>query len=132
MQLESCNVLQFDSGGVAIWDRWAKVFDGLHLLNGFQTTASCVDTPGGTSGRFSSYLFPRPIFFFTLPALKVRQAWAQMAYDLEPSGRQYVTMGAAAAGWVTNYDDYFWGQGPVGFDIPKSQIIGYWWLMGEV
>ena len=132
MQLESCNVLQFDSGGVAIWDRWAKVFDGLHLLNGFQTTASCVDTPGGTSGRFSSYLFPRPIFFFTLPQLKVRQAWAQMAYDLEPSGRQYVTMGAAAAGWVTNYDDYFWGQGPVGFDIPKSQIIGYWWLMGEV
>ena len=27
---------------------------------------------------------------------------------------------------------YFWGQGPVVFDIPKSQIIGYWWLMGEV
>jgi len=132
MQLESCNVLQFDSGGVAIWDRWAKVFDGLHLLNGFQTLAACVETPGGTSGRFSSYLFPRPFFFFTLPPLKVRQAWAQMAYDLEPSGRQYVTMGAAAAGWVTNYDDYFWGQGPVGFDIPKSQIIGYWWLMGEV
>lgn len=132
MQIESCNVLQFDSGGVAIWDRWAKVFDGLHLLNGFQTTASCVDTPSGTSGRFSRYLFPRPIFFFTLPALKVRQAWAQMAYDLEPAGKQYVTMGAAAAGWVTNYDDYFWGQGPVGFDIPKSQIIGYWWLMGEV
>jgi len=132
MQLESCNVLQFDSGGVAIWDRWAKVFDGLHLLNGFQTTASCVDTANGTAGRFSRYLFPRPIFFFTLPALKVRQAWAQMAYDLEPAGKQYVTMGAAAAGWVTNYDDYFWGEGSVGFDIPKSQIIGYWWLMGEV
>jgi hypothetical protein len=28
MQLESCNVLQFDSGGTPIWDRWAKVFDG--------------------------------------------------------------------------------------------------------
>lgn len=132
LQLESCNVLQFDSGGVPIWDRWANVFDRLHLLNGFQTTASCVDTPSGTAGRFSRYLFPRTIFIVVIPALKVRQAWAQMAYDLEPSGRQFVTMGAAAAGWVTNYDDYFWGQGPVGPDIPKSQIIGYWWLMGEV
>lgn len=132
MQLESCNVLQFDSGGVPIWDRWAGVFDGLHLLNGFQTTASCVDTPSGTSGRFSRYLFPRTILFVTIPALKVRQAWARMALDLEPSGRQYVTMGAAGPGWVTNYDDYFWGEGPVGPDIPKSQIVGYWWLMGEV
>lgn len=132
MNLESCNVLQFESGGTLIWDRWAKVFDGLHLLNGFQTTASCVDVANGTAGRFSQYLFPRQILFITLPALKVRQAWAQMAHDLEPSGRQYVTMGAASAGWVTNYDDYFWGQGPVGPDIPKSQIIGYWWLAGEV
>ena len=132
LQLESCNVLQFDSGGVPIWDRWAHVFDGLHLLNGFQTTASCVDTPNGTAGRFSRYLFPQTILFITIPALKVRQAWAQMAYDLEPSGRQYVTMGAAGPGWLTNYDDYFWGQGPVGPDIPRSQIIGYWWLMGEI
>ncbi len=133
MQLESCNVLQFDSGGVPIWNRWAKVFDGLHLLNGFQTTASCVDTPSGTAGRFSKYLFPTTIFNIPIiPALRVRQAWARMAIELEPAGRQYVTMGAAAAGWVTNYNDYFWGQGPVGFDIPKSQIVGYWWVMGEV
>lgn len=132
MQLESCNVLQFTSGGKPIWDRWARVFDRLHLLNGFQTTASCVDVTNGTAGRFSRYLFPRQIFFVQLPPLKVRQAWAQMAQDLEPAGRQYVTMGAAGPGWITNYDDYFWGQGPVGPDIPRTQIVGYWWLMGEV
>jgi len=132
MQLESCNVLQFDSGGTPIWERWARVFDGLHLLNGFQSLANCVDTPNGTAGRFSRYLFRRQILFVTLPALKVRQAWAQMAKDLEPSGREYVTMGAASSGWVTNYDDYFWGEGPVGPDIPEDQIIGYWWLKGEV
>ena len=130
LQLESCNVLQFDSGGTPIWDRWAKTFDGLHLLNGFQTTAACVNVGGGTAGRFSRYLFPS--FAGIVPALRVRQAWAQMAVELEPSGRQYVTMGAAGPGWITNYNDYFWGEGSVGPDIPKSQIIGYWWTVGTV
>jgi hypothetical protein len=55
-----------------------------------------------------------------------------MARELEPAGKQYVTMGSAGPGWVTNYNDYFWGQGPVGPDIPRSQIIGYWWLVGTV
>ena len=55
-----------------------------------------------------------------------------MAKDLEPSGKQWVSMGVYGAGGVTNYDDYFWGQGPVGPDIPKSSITGRWWLMGTV
>jgi hypothetical protein len=133
MQLESCNVLQFfDGANTPIWSRWSQVFDGLHLLNGFQTTASCVSVSLGTAGRFSFYLFPWSVGPVTLPQLKVRQAWAQMARDLEPSGKQYVSMGVFGAGGVTNYDDYFWGQGPVGPDIPKSQITGYWWLVGTV
>jgi len=138
LQLESCNVLQFDSGGTLIWDRWAQTFDGIHLLNGFQTTESCVDYspnaffPGGTSGRFSFYLFPETIGPAVLPALKVRQAWAQMAKDLEPAGKQYVSMGPVGPGMITNYDDYFWGQGPVGPDIPRSQITMYWWLGATV
>lgn len=133
LQLESCNVLQFDDGsGNLVWSRWSNRFDGLHLLNGFQTTASCVTVSGGTAGRFASWLLGRPFGFVTFPPMRVRQAWALMALDLEPSGRQYVTMGVYGAGGITNYDDFFWGKGPVGPDIPKSQITGYWWLMGQV
>ena len=55
-----------------------------------------------------------------------------MALDLEPSGKQYVTMGVYGSGGITDFDDYFWGKGPVGPDIPKSQQTGYWWLMGQV
>jgi Family of unknown function (DUF6345) len=133
LQLESCNVLQFtDGSGTPIWSRWSQTFDGLHMLNGFQTTAECVDVSGGTSGRFSDWLLGRNFGLFTLPPLKVRQAWAMMALDLEPSGRQYVSMGVFGQGGVTDYDDYFWGLGPVGPDIPKSQITGYWWLVGTV
>ena len=133
LQLESCNVLQFtDGAGTPIWSRWSQVFDGLHLLNGFQTTAACVTVGGGTAGAFSSWLLGKNFGFFTFPALRVRQAWAMMALSLEPPGRQYVTMGVFGAGGVTDYDDFFWGKGPVGPDIPKSQITGYWWLVGTV
>ncbi len=35
-------------------------------------------------------------------------------------------MGVYGPGGVNNYNDYFWGQGPVGPDIPRTSIQGYW------
>jgi hypothetical protein len=125
LMIESCQVLNYDGG--AVWNRWGPRFDRLHLLNGFHTNAAAISVANGTAGRFAKYLFPSSNGF-PIPALKVRQAWAQMAIELEPSGRIYVSMGVYGPGGVTNYDDYFWGQGPVGPDIPKSQVNGYWWL----
>ena len=95
-------MLQFtDGSGTPIWSRWSQVFDGLHLLNGFQTTAQCVDVTGGTAGEFSSWLLGKNFGFFTFPALRVRPAWAMMALGLEPAGKQYVTMGVYGSGGVT-------------------------------
>lgn len=128
MQLESCQVLRDTNGSNDYFARWAPAFDGLHLLNGFDTNANCV--PGGTGRRFAEYLFPRSFLFFTFPALTVQQAWRQMATDLEPSGRVWRSVSPARSGWVTNLDDKFWGQGAVGPDIPKSQVIGYASLSG--
>lgn len=123
MQLESCQVLRDTNGANDYFARWSPAFDGLHLLNGFDTNANCV--PGGTGRRFAEYLFPRSFWFVTLPALTVQQAWRQMANDLEPSGRVWRSISPARSGWVTNLGDHFWGQGSVGPDIRKSQIIGY-------
>ena len=81
MQLESCQVLRDTNGANDYFARWAPAFDGLHLLNGFDTNANCV--PGGTGRRFAEYLFPRSFLFVTFPALTVQQAWRQMATDLE-------------------------------------------------
>lgn len=130
MQLESCQVLRDTNGANDYFARWAPAFDGLHLLNGFDTNAQCV--PGGTGRRFAEYLFPRSFLFFTFPALTVQQAWRQMATDLEPSGRVWRSISPARSGWVTNLDDKFWGQGNVGPDIPRSQIIGYVSISGTV
>jgi hypothetical protein len=130
MQLESCQVLRDTNGANDYFARWAPAFDGLHLLNGFDTNANCI--PGGTGRRFAEYLFPRSFLFLTFPALTVQQAWRQMATDLEPSGRVWRSISPARSGWVTNLDDKFWGQGAVGPDIPRSQIIGYVAISGTV
>ncbi len=130
MQLESCQVLRDTNGANDYFARWAPAFDGLHLLNGFDTNANCV--AGGTGRRFAEYLFPRSFLFVTVPALTVQQAWRQMATDLEPSGRVWRSISPARSGWVTNLDDKFWGQGNVGPDIRRSQIIGYVAISGTV
>jgi len=124
MQLESCQVLRDTNGADDYFGRWGQVFDGLHLLNGFDTNATCVN--GGTGRRFAGYLFPETFLWWTTrPALTVQQAWARTADELEPAGTRWRTISAAGPGWVTNLDDHFWGQGTVGPDIRGSQLIGW-------
>ena len=130
MQLESCQVLRDTNGTHNYFCRWGGAVDGLHMLNGFHTNAYCVG--GGTGGTFAAYLFPRQILWWTLPALTVRNAWAQMAIDKEPSGVVYRSMGNIAPGGVTNIGDFFWGQGPTGPDIPVAGRIGQWSITGTV
>jgi hypothetical protein len=130
MQLESCQVLRDTNGFHDYFSRWGGAVDGLHMLNGFHTNAYCVG--GGTGGTFASYLFPRQILWWTLPALTVRNAWAQMAIDKEPSGVVYRSMGNIASGGVTNIGDFFWGQGSTGPDIPVATRVGQWSITGTV
>ena len=130
MQLESCQVLRDTNGSHDYFSRWGGAVDGLHMLNGFHTNAYCVG--GGTGGTFASYLFPRQILFWTLPALTVRNAWAQMAIDKEPNDVVYRSMGNIGPGWVTNIGDHFWGQGPTGPDISAAGRIGQWSITGTV
>ncbi len=130
MQLESCQVLRDTTGTWDYFARWGNAIDGLHMLNGFHTNAYCVG--GGTGGTFASYLFPRKILWWTFPALTVRNAWAQMAIDKEPSGVVYRSMGNISSTGVTNIGDFFWGQGATGPDIPRAGRSGMWSITGTV
>jgi Family of unknown function (DUF6345) len=128
LQLESCQVLRDTSGTNDYFARWAQAFQGLHLLNGFHTNATCVG--GGTGRRFADYLFPATFLWWTTrPALTVQQAWASMANDLEPSGTRWRSISPATTGWVTNLGDHYWGQGSVGPDIApgnaSNPLIGF-------
>lgn len=123
MNLESCEVLRDTSGGnLDYFARWAPAFDGLHVLNGFDTLAQC---NSGTGGRFAEYLFPRTFLFWTQPALSVSQAWKQTANDKQPGGRRWRSVSPVGAGGVHNLNDKFWGQGTVGPDIRANQRIGF-------
>jgi hypothetical protein len=126
LQLESCQVLADTSGTWDYFSRWGGTMDGLHILNGFHTNAYCIG--GGTGGRFAEYLFPA---WYRGP-LTVRQAWAQMAIDKEPSGVVYRSMGNIASNGATNIGDYFWGQGPTGPDIRVAGRSGMWSITGTV
>jgi hypothetical protein len=126
LQLESCQVLADTNGKWDYFSRWGGTMNGLHMLNGFHTNAYCIG--GGTGGRFAQYLFPD---WYRGP-LTIRNAWAQMSIDKEPSGVVYRSMGNIAAGGVTNIGDYFWGQGSTGPDIRLANRIGMWSITGTV
>jgi hypothetical protein len=120
LQLESCEVLKDTNGAHDYFQRWGGTIDGLHMLNGFDTSAYCIG--GGTGADFASYLFST----WYRSALTVRNAWAQMAFDKEPSGVVFRSMGNIGPGGVTNISDHFWGQGSVGPDISKASRTGMW------
>jgi hypothetical protein len=131
LQLESCEVLRDTNGLADYFGRWGGTINGLHMLNGFDTNAYCIG--GGTGATFADYLFPWKIAGITIrPALTVRQAWAQMAIDKEPSGVKYRSMGNIGSGGVTNIGDHFWGQGTTGPDIMKASRTGMWAISGVV
>ncbi len=124
MALLSCEVLKGDYNGQSWNQRWGPAFDGLHLLLGFQTLAS--DDPD-FAPRFADYLlgrnFPGVGITVTLP---VRDAWMTAKEEEQPEDREVVIMGVYGDQGVSNYQDYYWGQGQVGPDIRADKVRGYW------
>jgi hypothetical protein len=121
--LLSCQVLKETYDGKSWAQRWGPAFQGLHLLCGFQTNA--YDWPN-FGPRFADYTLGRN-FFFTTVTLPVRAAWFQAKKEEQPSSVEAVVMGVIGpGGCISGYNDYFWGQGPVGPDIRGSYIHGYW------
>ncbi|WP_437283068.1 DUF6345 domain-containing protein [Sorangium sp. So ce375] len=117
----ACGPLQDDGGA---WRyRWSGAFDGLHLLLGY-ATESFDDTTEGS-------LFARTLLDDASPT-PVRQAWVTTAIEVQPDDEViYAVMGAYGPGWtVPNYDDHFWGKGPVGPDLTGAARIGFWRISG--
>ncbi|PKL77012.1 MAG: hypothetical protein CVV27_07355 [Candidatus Melainabacteria bacterium HGW-Melainabacteria-1] len=113
MMVAACGPMQISSGGMHLFDRWGRVFKGLHLLTGY-ANVSFDNTIEGE--RLSRYLLAE--------RRSVRQAWAQMATDVQPASVTYSYMGVIGPGGLSNWNDHFWGKGPVGPDI--RDVRGYW------
>jgi hypothetical protein len=122
MALLSCQVLREQFEGKFWWERWGPTFDGLHLLLGYQTNARAKTD---TAKRFAQYQLGRNFVFVTI-TLPVRAAWCQAKKEEQPNDREAVVMGVIGPNGLSNYNDYFWGKGPVGPDLRGSNIRGYW------
>ena len=126
MSLFTCLVLAEESGGQRWWQRWGPAFDGLHQINSFHTVSYHSASHGGT---YANYLLRNPFLWWNKP-MSVRTAWAQASIDDQPSSVVWASMGAIGPGGSVNLNDYFWGKGAVGADIPASAVTGYWYISG--
>ena len=129
LALVSCSVLRQDApgSGGAWYERWGQEFDGLHLLLGFHTSAY---DWSGFGHRFADWMLGRQIGPVTLPPVSIVAAWLQASKEQQPDGVVPAVMGVYGAGGVSNYGDYFHGQGPVGPDMRGASIAGWWYLRG--
>ncbi|MDZ7702973.1 MAG: DUF6345 domain-containing protein [Trueperaceae bacterium] len=117
--IAACGPLQDLTRGETWWERWGQSFDGLHLLLAYSTVTFDNNQEGGL---FADYLLGS--------GYRLRHAWVQTATDVQGSDEIYAVMGVWGADGVTNYNDHFWNQGPVGPDVPGDEIEGFWRLTG--
>jgi hypothetical protein len=122
LALLSCEVLEFNSGGLNVWQRWGPNFDGLHTLLGFSSLAYAGT---GFPFSFAANMLNWPFNPFATQQTIV-QAWFNAAHS-RGTGTP-AAMGPIGPGGAWDYYDYFWGKGPVGPTIRASQIYGWWYL----
>ncbi len=119
MLIAACGPLQDLSRGETWWERWGQAFDGLHMLLAYSTVTFDNNQEGGL---FADYLLGS--------GYRLRHAWVQTATDVQGRDEIFALMGVWGADGVTNYNDHFWNEGPVGPDVLKDEIEGFWRLSG--
>jgi hypothetical protein len=127
MSLFTCLILKADDGGQRWWQRWGDAFHGLHQINSFDTVSYHSASHGGT---YANYLLRNPFLGWNKP-MTVRGAWAQASIDDQPASVVWATMGPVGPGGLVNFNDYFWGKGSVGPDVPRSAVTGWWYITGN-
>lgn len=123
LALLSCSVIADTYDGKTWAQRWGPTFAGLHLLCGFENTAY---DEAGFGHAFANWMLGYDLGFIKLQPMPIRSAWFMARDGNQPSSVIAVTMGVIGPAGCSNYNDYFWGKGPVGPDIRGANIRGYW------
>jgi len=137
LAMYACQILEDDSSAPDPWNRWGPAFNGLHSMLGFETTAS-------DNGVGFMTDFPFNILGFTFPGLGIEvfppqtvvQGWLnaaianQMGTPAAMGPICNIDIDGATFG-ITNYNDFYWGKGPVGPTLDTSLINGWWYIQGS-
>jgi hypothetical protein len=127
MALDSCQVLaQVDDSNsdYLAFERWGPAFNGLHSMLGFETD-SYSDSITGIGGDSFETVFIKGMAGAGMWTLMMQQAWFHAAMVTGPIGQsggigEPAYLGPIGPGGVWDFDDFFWGMGPVGPTI-KAQ-----------
>lgn len=122
LALATCLVLNADDGNQQVVNRWGNAFQGLHTLLSYSTISGDNTREGAI---FSEYMLRNPFLWWNQP-MKIREAWAQTAIDVQPSSVVYSMLGVVGRNGVSSYNDYFWGKGNVSPDLRGSDITAFW------
>jgi hypothetical protein len=132
LAMYACQILEDDAQASSPWLHWGPAFNGLHSLLGFETTASdagvgfMTDFPANILGYVPISFFFTTLYF-PLPPYTIVQGWLNSAIANQMGTP--AAMGPTYNG-ICDYWDYYWGKGPVGPNISKSQINGWWYIQG--
>jgi hypothetical protein len=114
--LLSCEVLSNNWSGLTAPQRWGGAFDGLHVLTGFKTLAWAGT---GFTGTFADNMM------LGAPQTIVK-SWFNAA--MADGTGLAAAMGPIGPGNTLDFNDHYWGKGPVGPTIKAPQIQGWWYV----
>lgn len=133
LALEVCSTLQLDANkdgnNYDVFDRWAKAFQGLHIICSFTTGSIDLPTPGRyfaslCDGRWLTVIFGMPAFF-SFP-LRVIDAWFAMTTLTQPDWVQSAVLYADTEGTNT-HDDHIHSHGYVSPDPVPGAASWFMW-----
>jgi len=128
--LLSCQVMASTNGaGLSTSQRWGPAFNGLHEMMGFHTNAY----PSGNLGAsIAFYTQGYSCCGFTWAPRKVHDSFVQAVLDGQPDDTVWATLLPVSYSYTWNRNDFFWGRGSTGADIPANQIYYFVRYSGTV
>ena len=118
LSLLSCEVLQEYDGSTppaGAWTRWGPAFNCLHILTGFDSNA------GAGTGFPFQYAANMLVGKSTIV-----ESWLSAAHT-KGTGTA-AAMGPIGPSLIWDFNDHYWGMGPVGASIPANEIRGWWYI----
>jgi Family of unknown function (DUF6345) len=119
---DACDTLDLtDGSGLAPWDRWGPMFDGLHILLGWDSTEQVGD------GSFEQDFAENMVGASGSPQ-QILQAWFNSANTAGVDHGLAAALGPIGPNGVTNQGDYYSGLGSTGTTIRATAITGWWFI----
>ena len=136
LALEVCSTLRLDASKAGanydVFDRWAKAFQGLHIILSFTTSSLDLENPGRyfaslCDGRWPSVIFGIPEVWLPRLPIRIIDSWFVMTSLTQPDWAESAVLYANTQGTDT-HNDYIHGRGHVSPDPVPGSANWFMWV----